>query len=67
MVDAILVLSKKVDKQISDTLQEIEELKAAIEADKSSMQAVEAQMKQIRPSIDLSNPESAWYFTVNIR
>lgn len=67
MKDAILSLSKQIDKNISETTKEIEDLKAGIENDKSSMQVVEAQMKQIRPSIDLSNPESAWYFTVNLK
>lgn len=67
MKDAILTLSLKINKQITETKAEIEELKAGIENDKSSMQVVEAQMKQIRPSIDLSNPESAWYFTVNLK
>lgn len=65
--EAILNFSKVVVKQLAETNQSIEELTALIEADKSSLQVVEAQMKQIRPSIDLSNPESAWYFTVNIQ
>lgn len=65
--DGVKNMLSQIDVQISQANNDIEELKGRIEADKSSLQAVEAQMKQIRPSIDLTNPESAWYFTVNVR
>lgn len=65
--DAVKNMLNQIDVKIDQANNDIEELKGRIEADKSSLQAVEAQMKQIRPSIDLTNPESAWYFTVNVR
>lgn len=64
--DAITNVCNTIDTQRSALDAEIEALDAAVETDKSTMQALEAQMKQIRPSIDLSNPETAWFLTVNI-
>ena len=64
--DAITNVCNTVDNQLDTLEAEIEALNASVEADKSMMQALETQMKQIRPSIDLANPETAWFLTVNI-
>ena len=66
LTDAVKKLLDKVDDQMTQVTLDIEAITAAIEADKSLLQTLEAQMVAIRPSIDLSNPEKAWFFTVNI-
>ena len=62
-------------KSFGDTIAlKIEEQNTAIEVLKENivrrigeMQVLEAKMKTIRPSIDITNPESAWYLTVNLK
>lgn len=66
LTDAVKKLLDKVDDQMTQVTLDIEAITAAIESDKSLLQTIEAQMVAIRPSIDLSNPEKAWFFTVNI-
>lgn len=66
LTDAVKKLLDKVDDQMTQVTLDIEAITAAIESDKSLLQTLEAQMVAIRPSIDLSNPEKAWFFTVNI-
>ncbi len=63
---AVADLLAKFEAQQSQTEADINALNASIEGYKSLLQTLEANMIQIRPTIDLSNPETAWFFTVNI-
>lgn len=63
---AMQTLLTELKTKKSECESDIERLKGLIEEQKSALQLLETQMKQIRPSIDLAHPDSAWYFTVNI-
>lgn len=63
---AMQTLLTELKTKKSECESDIEKLKGLIEEQKSALQLLETQMKQIRPSIDLAHPDSAWYFTVNI-
>lgn len=66
LTTAMLALLTELKFKKAECESEMNKLKAQIEEHKSAMQMLESQMRRIRPSIDMSNPESAWYFTVNI-
>jgi len=69
-VETLLALVKdfgvSVDREREKRTQELEELNKLIQLRRGEIQVVEAKLKQIRPSIDVTNPESAWYLTINI-
>lgn len=66
LVTAIRNFGISIDSAIASKRAQADELSAMIESRKGEMQSLLARMKQIRPSIDTVNPDSVWYFTLNI-
>lgn len=66
LMAAITDFGSSIDSRLLEYNGQVSALTEAIEFRKGEMQVLEAKMKQIRPSLDITNPESAWYFTVNL-
>jgi hypothetical protein len=66
LMTAINDFGSSIDSRILAYTEQVKALTETIELRKGEMQVLEARMKQIRPSLDITNPESAWYFTVNL-
>jgi len=66
LMAAINDFGSSIDSRLLEYNGQVSALTEAIEFRKGEMQVLEAKMKQIRPSLDITNPESAWYFTVNL-
>ena len=66
LLQIVTDFGESINSAITENKEKVRELSDAIEFRKGELQVIESQMKQIRPSIDITNPESAWYFTVNL-
>lgn len=66
LMAAISDFGSSIDSRLLEYTGQVDALTEAIEFRKGEMQVLEAKMKQMRPSLDITNPESAWYFTVNL-
>lgn len=66
LLQIVTDFGESINSALTENKEKVKELIEAIEFRKGEIQVLEAEMKQIRPSIDITNPESAWYFTVNL-
>jgi hypothetical protein len=66
LVDLIEKFGQNLTSEIKTKEGEVTSLKDDIETRKAEIQGIEARLRSIRPSIDLVNPETAWYLTVNV-
>lgn len=66
LLDLITDFGTSIERERDKKVEESEELRKDIQIRLGELQEVEARLKQIRPTIDITNPESAWYLTINV-
>lgn len=66
LVKLVSQFGQGLDTEIKTQETLVKSINDDIESRKGEIQDIEARMRSIRPSIDVTNPETAWYLTVNI-